>query len=253
MTNAATGRSRLSTHRALASASRIEILDALQRSDVALAVEDVSRLVGLHPNTTREHLDRLVAVGFAASEPEHRGTRGRPRLLYRSVAGSAADGMDGWAHENLLEVLVAGYGSAMASVSAGAEEAGRAWGERLGAAPPPTGQGVGPAPQPRAEGVPDDAVVPEPPSAAVLQLARLEAHLEGLGFDPAADLAEGVVALRRCPFRSLAEHRTEVVCSVHLGLARGVLEASGGPLEATSLEPFAAPGRCVLRLSLREV
>jgi hypothetical protein len=37
----------------------------------------------LHPNTVREHLQRLIDDGYVVSATEHRTTRGRPRVLYR--------------------------------------------------------------------------------------------------------------------------------------------------------------------------
>jgi predicted ArsR family transcriptional regulator len=69
-------------------------------------------------------------------------------------------------------------------------------------------------------------------------------HLE-----PEGDADRLEVHLHRCPFLDLAHERPEVVCSVHLGLARGVLAQEGGPLTAEWLEPFVEPQHCVLHLS----
>ena len=75
--------------------------DWLQARTTPATVEDVAAEVGLHVNTVREHLDRLVAAGFVASEPEVRTTRGRPRLLYRSVERAAAATLDDRARDHL--------------------------------------------------------------------------------------------------------------------------------------------------------
>lgn len=77
---------RVTMYRALASASRISLLETL-RSGERMTIADLSEAVDLHPNTTREHLARLVDAGFVISEPEQRRTRGRPRILYRLSEG----------------------------------------------------------------------------------------------------------------------------------------------------------------------
>ena len=94
-------------------------------------------------------------------------------------------------------------------------------------------------------GHPDPAAEPAG-DRAVAQLAALREHLTRLGFDP--DVRADEVRLRRCPVLDLAHERTDVVCGIHLGLARGVLARVGGPVTATGIEPFAGPGFCVLRL-----
>lgn len=236
---------RLSAYRVLASASRVSILHALQQADGGMPVGEVATAVGLHPNTAREHLDQLVAAGFVSSEPEPRTTRGRPRLLYRAVERAAGATMDVRAREHLTRLLVDGYGRAMASPASDAEAAGAAWGAALAetaAAEAPTGESDD------ATGLPDeDGVVAADP--AWHQLAALEQHFEDLGFRPEADPDESRIHLRRCPFVDLAAERTDVVCSVHLGLARGVLSHVGGPLVVTALEPFVGHHHCVLHLA----
>lgn len=211
-------------YRTLASRSRMEILHLLQQQDGALGVDVVATHVGLHPNTTREHLDRLVAAGFVAREVEHRSTRGRPRLLYRAVERAAASAADVRARDQLARVLVAGYGRAMRSPAAEAERAGRRW----------------------AVEHPSDDVVAQDPETG--QLQALERHFEELGYDPEVDADALEVHLHRCPLLDLARERTEVVCSVHLGLSRGVLARQGGPLAVDRLEPFVGPEHCVLHL-----
>jgi predicted ArsR family transcriptional regulator len=45
------------------------------------------------------------------------------------------------------------------------------------------------------------------------------------------------------PFREAAEQHADVVCSVHLGLMRGLLSELDAPLEARRLHSFVEP-RC---------
>ena len=113
-------------HQALASRSRAALLEVLRADGGALGVEELADAVGLHVNTTREHLDRLVGAGLVARAPEHRTTRGRPRILYRRrepVGARVRAVMD--------EVLLAGYGEAMDSPAEAADRAGREAADRL--------------------------------------------------------------------------------------------------------------------------
>lgn len=225
---------RLSAYRALASGSRVEIIHLLQGAGEPLVIGDIAAAVGLHPNTAREHLDRLIDAGFVVSEPEVRTARGRPRLRYRAVERAAGATLDSRAREQLARMLVAGYGRALPSPAESARQAGERWATTL----------VGP-PVDGSSAAADEA-------SGRAQLVALATHFEDLGFDPEVDEAEGLVHLRRCPFAELARERTEVVCSVHLGLAQGVLANVPGPVRATSLEPFVGPRHCVLHLSTSE-
>ena len=68
--------------KALASRSRLGLLHELQTRG-ALTVAALAAATGLHPNTAREHLHRLVDVGLVRADPIPRMRRGRPELLYR--------------------------------------------------------------------------------------------------------------------------------------------------------------------------
>jgi predicted ArsR family transcriptional regulator len=71
--------------------------------------------------------------------------------------------------------------------------------------------------------------------------------MDDLGFSPRTDEADvSHVRLTRCPFLEAAARHQEVVCAVHLGLARGVLAEHGVDPEGTRLLPFAEPGACRL-------
>jgi predicted ArsR family transcriptional regulator len=99
---------------------------------------------------------------------------------------------------------------------------GRDWGRQLAAAVPPG---------------------PEPADTVTAVLA-------GLGFEPhRVPGPEGVVLhLRTCPFLDLVGQNPDAMCGLHAGVARGVLDQRGAPSDTTILEPFGAPGACVLRL-----
>ncbi|GEL94777.1 helix-turn-helix transcriptional regulator [Cellulomonas composti] len=227
--------------RTLASASRVDLLHLLQRGG-SHTVNELSAATGLHENTTREHLARLVADGYAVRAPERRAVRGRPRMLYR--ASTADDARvdpvavgrleESIAQVALTRVLLDGFGRDLGSTSDAAREAGHAL------------TGPGGQLEPHIEQtVPVDASATD---REARQLDALEAHLDRLGFDPERRDGALRIDLWRCPFLELARERPEVVCSVHLGLVSGVLETAGGPIAAHALRPFVGREHCVLEL-----
>ncbi|GEN78792.1 helix-turn-helix transcriptional regulator [Actinotalea fermentans] len=195
------------TGRTLASARRLAILRFLREAGEPALVTEVAQATGLHPNTAREHLDRLVASRFVESTAERRGTQGRPRLRYSIVRRRAAATAD----ERFREAYLASAREGLDLPDQASPDGGAA-GEVAG------------------------------------QLAALDLHLDDLGFAPEVAPADRAVHLHRCPYATLAHERTELLCEVHLDLARDVLAAEGGPVTAESLEPFVGPRHCVLHL-----
>ncbi len=218
------------SHRALASESRLDLLHALQGATGPLTIAELAEAVDLHHNTVRGHLERLVAAGFVAVEPEDRHVRGRPRMLYRAVQRPAGASLDERLREYLMEVFVDGYGRELAHPGVTAEDAGQAWGREV-------------ADEIRT-GTVADAL-----GGAAEQMAALEVHLTELGMEPELDIDPLCVHLRRCPYLEIASRRPEVVCAVHLGIVRGVLAHHDGPLVAERLEPLVGPQHCVLHLA----
>lgn len=71
----------------ISSYSRVQILHLVQtRSDRTIA--ELCDATGLHANTVREHLQRLIDGGYVVAQSEHRTTRGRPRTLYSAATGA---------------------------------------------------------------------------------------------------------------------------------------------------------------------
>lgn len=77
---------------AISSSSRVEILHLIQQRGQRTIVELVDA-TALHPNTVREHLQRLIDEGCVVAAPEMRDTRGRPRVLYSAADGSRASSL----------------------------------------------------------------------------------------------------------------------------------------------------------------
>lgn len=207
-------------------ASRSRVLEVLQTQQAALGVDDIASRVGLHANTVRFHLDGLVDAGLAHRTVEDRDQPGRPRTLYTANAASAAAGRR--SYRLLAEILTSYLAGQSDHPSRDAEDAGTAWGRFLTERPEPFGK------------------------VDVEQATeRLVDMLDDVGFEP-EPVRRGrkrEVLLHHCPFRETAEHHREVVCSVHLGLMRGMLGELDAPLEVQSLDAFVEPDLCVAHLA----
>jgi predicted ArsR family transcriptional regulator len=209
-------------------ASRTHVLQVLQEADLALTVEDVAERVGRHPNTVRFHLDGLVGAGLATRVREDRDLPGRPHTLYCSTPDSPRAGRR--SYQLLAEILTSYLAGQRRQPAQAAERADAAWGRFLAERPKPF-QRI-------------DA------AAATDQLVRA---LDDVGFapEPVARGRQRQVLLHHCPFREVAQEHREIVCSVHLGLMRGLLTELDAPVEAQQLDPFVEPDLCVAHLGPR--
>lgn len=67
--------------------SRVQLLHLVQ-SRSERTIGELCEATGLHANTVREHLQRLIEGGYVIATTEHRTTRGRPRTLYTAATGA---------------------------------------------------------------------------------------------------------------------------------------------------------------------
>ena len=199
--------------------TRAEVLHYLRTVGEPVAVAEVAAAVGLHPNTTRFHLDALTDSGLVTREVEQRNQPGRPKLLYRAVEGHRSN-----RYQELAGAMVLHFAGMLEDRSELAEAAGEAWGNELRT----EAQRTGPAEAP---------------------LDRLVGCMAGLGYDPTlvAD-SDTVVELRPCPYLELADKDPQVTCQLHLGLVRGLL-GPDQPWQVTAIEPWVTPTKCLLRLA----
>ena len=208
--------------------SRARVLETLQTADTPLGVADVASRVGLHPNTTRFHLDGLVEQGLAKRTTESRETPGRPRALYTATTPGRAGRRS---YQLLAQILASWLAANARQPEQAALEAGAEWGRYLTQRP---------APFRRVD--------------AGFATRQLTEALDDIGFAPEAVTTgrRRQILLRHCPFREVAEQQTDVVCTVHLGLMRGMLAELDAPLQATKLYPFVEPNLCVAHLESRK-
>ncbi|HEY9309797.1 MAG TPA: ArsR family transcriptional regulator [Microbacterium sp.] len=151
---------------AISSYSRVEIMHLLQERPHR-TVSELVTATGLHANTVREHVQRLIDAGYVIAETERRTTRGRPRVLYSAATGD---------------------GEASSPVAIRRAEAAARRGDLLR----------------RMYGSDTDA---ELGADALHQLDALVEDLGDAGFDPLVDERALTVDLTPCPHAPAAEHR----------------------------------------------
>ena len=209
-----------------AGSRRTDVLALLRKADRPLSVDEVAKVMDVHVNTARFHLDGLVEDGLAERASQPRGTRGRPRILYTSEGAPP-----GPRSYELLAEMLTGLVSTLEDAGAATVELGRKWGRHLIERP---------APSERID--------------AREALVRLDSLLERVGFQPETGPSGTNVEVRlhHCPFQEVAQNHTDVVCPIQLGLMQGALDELGAPVAATSLEPFVTPRMCVAHLHVAE-
>ena len=220
------------------STARAAILDVLINQPEPCTVAALSAPISQHPNTIREHLDKLVTGGLVVRARTVSQGPGRPAWLYSAVPEVGSD-QGNREYAALASALAAHIERTSPHPGADAIEAGWMWGQTLARETQVSrGQGSGRT----------------GPTSAVAARRKVVALLDELGFAPTADGRVGVVKLHRCPLLEAAHRNPMVVCSVHLGMVRGALEELGADPERTAesvLQPFSEPGACRLDLVRR--
>ena len=215
------------TRRALDGVSRIALLDTLRRSRQPMTVKQLADEVGLHSNTVRFHLSRLTREGIVKEESAGPNGRGRPKLVYSAVPEKEEAPFNGY--QLLAEILAGQLAATSPSPAQEALAAGQEWGRHLTERPGPFAS-----------------------ISADTALERLVVLLDDLGFAPETGEDGAPLRLHSCPFRTVADQRPDVACSVHLGLMRGALTEMGAPVEATALEPSFTSRPCLALFDVTE-
>jgi len=209
------------------SPTRAALLETLQAQPQPTGIPALISMTGLHANTLREHLDGLQRTGLVTRERAPASGRGRPGWLYSATYRSWDDPRPEYA--GLAATLAAVIARTSPHPEDTAREAGEDWGHRLA----------------REAGEPAS----DEPRAAREKVTDL---FDDMGFAPEPDPDVRELRLTRCPLLQAAHEQPEVVCSVHLGVARGALEEYGADTEGIELHSFIEPGACLLRLAPRE-
>ncbi|QLY32052.1 helix-turn-helix transcriptional regulator [Nocardia huaxiensis] len=203
---------------------RRRLLAILRGASEPLDAQELARVTGQHVTTVRFHLDVLTRESLVRQFQQPPRGRGRPRIGYAAVQRSVG-------YQDLAQVLADQLGSDPRRRSDAAIAAGRAWGAKM-------------------ESV--DQPVESLEDAKDLTVTLMSE----LGFAPERDHngetdEQVMIRMTACPLRELARTHSEVVCGVHLGLMREVLDRNGGRDQVNvRLHPFVEPELCVARLEL---
>lgn len=179
--------------------------------EAPLDTATMARRLDLHPNGIRVQLRRLERSGLVTGEPAQ-GAVGRPPILWRLTPQAVAQAdrpYAGWSIARSLARAIPATPSSLDEV----ERAGVQMGAELA-------HDLGPA---------GAAGAGEP----------VEQALAALGFDPERS-EDGTVAryrLRTCPYAEAVRENPAVVCTLHRGMIRGLLEQVAPQCELTGFEP----------------
>lgn len=193
----------------LAQPTRARLFTLLGELRRPAGTEELATALGLHPNGVRGHLERLLSAGLVVRErtPQRRG---RPRDSWRISPGAQPGGEAPSAYADmarwLTRVIAEGSGDAR-----DAETVGRRIGRELA----PAGS---------------DAPVER----------QLHDVLVALGFQPRRERGpDGHLTYRltNCPYRDAVGERPQVVCGLHRGITRGLLDAISPATELAAFVP----------------
>jgi predicted ArsR family transcriptional regulator len=210
----------------LAQPTRARLFAALTELSRPASTEELAALLELHPNGIRLHLERLSDAGLLARE-RRRQRRGRPRDRWAIAPGAQPGGDPPSAYADLgrwLARIIQPKKSTLRTVEASGREIG------MGLAPT------------------DDRAAEE----------KMHGALVSLGFQPRRELdPDGGLTYRlcNCPYRDAVNENRDVVCTLHRGITRGLLDEISPNTELTgfvALDPYSAGCRIELRGPLAE-
>lgn len=206
---------------ALADPSRRALLEVLRDADGPLDVRALAGRVGLHPNSAREQLRRLIDAGLVQVTTATPSGRGRPGLRYRATAEALVD-----PYRHLAGVL-ADQLVTQPDASAFTMAAGERWGRQAAAA----------------------MLATDRDQQGADQVGAMVALMHEAGFAPETPaVGDTELRLHACPFVPIERRHLPVVCGIHLGFIRGSLRGLGSAWDAVAIEPFAQPAVCVAHL-----
>lgn len=192
----------------LAQPTRAKIFASLGQLKRPARVEELARKLKLHPNSVRLHLERLEQAGLARRAQVGSGM-GRPHFEWSIEPGARPAGRRPRAYADLARWLT----RAMDGVPAAERRIER------------TGKEIG------------HELAPEPGKRD--PLAVLDSTLAALGFEPERKNAQGSSCYRfwNCPYAAAATANPSVVCTLHRGMAQGLVDALVPQSELLRFEP----------------
>jgi predicted ArsR family transcriptional regulator len=200
---------------ALSQPTRARLFAALNELRRPASTEELAARVGLHPNGVRAHLERMREAGLLQRRRERR--RGRPRDTWTINPDAQPGGDPPTGYAELARWLVRSLVADGAHVR-DVEATGRRIGRQLGETTGDVGETIG------------DGTAEQ----------RLHDILVALGFQPKREpTADDRVTyrLRNCPYREAVRERQPLICGLHRGLTRGLLDTLDPKTKLTSFVP----------------
>lgn len=194
-------------HEVLAQPTRARLFSLLDELKRPASTEELAQELELHPNGVRVHLERLREAKLVARTRSPR-PRGRPRDEWSIAPGARPGGEAPIAYGELVRWLARAI-PARPSRLRDVEAAGREIGRELA------------------------------PKGAVPADVAMRSVLSALGFQPEFKTKQGTLActLGNCPYRDAVRENQEVVCTLHRGLTRGLLDVVDPKAKLTSFVP----------------
>lgn len=180
---------------ALAQATRARLFELLGELKRPAGTVELSERLGLHPNGVRMHLERLSQAGLVERSRAPAG-RGRPPDTWTIAKDARPGGEPPRAYRDLGRWLARAMRSGRGGIR-GVEATGREIGREL---------------------APTDTANAEEAFQTVLTV---------LGFEPSAGEHAGgrlTCRLGNCPYRDAVRENQPVICALHRGITRGLLD-----------------------------
>jgi predicted ArsR family transcriptional regulator len=193
----------------LAQPTRASLFGVLSELRRPAGTEELAERLALHPNGVRMHLERMRDAGFVTRE-RTRQARGRPRDMWSIAPGARPGGEPPSAYADLGRWLARVVSPSRAGLRR-VEATGREIGRELA----PHGGGSSPE-------------------------QKMYATLVTLGFQPEreADPKAGLTyRLCNCPYRDAVSENQQVVCTLHRGMTRGLLDELAPNTKLTAFVP----------------
>ena len=194
-------------HDVLAQPTRGRLFSLLGELKRPASTEELADELGLHPNGVRAHLERLREAKLVARARAPR-PRGRPRDEWSIASGARPGGDPPQAYADLGRWLASAI-PARPSRLREVESAGRQIGRDLA------------------------------PTAVMSPDVAMRSTLSALGFQPEVNTSEGklMCTLGNCPYRDAVRQNQEVVCTLHRGITRGLLDVIDPKAKLESFVP----------------
>ncbi len=219
---------------ALADPVRRALYDFVAAQHAPVSRDEAAQGVQVARHVAKFHLDRLAADGLLVTDyrrpPGRSGPgAGRPAKLYRRPADEFAVSLPERRYDLAARLL--------ADAVADASESGRPVRTALLEVARRTGHELADATRVR--------LGRRTSAAAVVGAAC--ATLAAEGYEPQDE--RDCITLHNCPFHSIAQRHTDLVCGMNLDLVTGLVEGLGSPALQAQLDP--GPDRCCVTLTHR--